>query len=278
MPRDPARASGVGVAPSFLLSMKGKRPSTALKIDEKPMRLTLLRAQTLTLNGSRGDRIMRVVSIKLALQAAILALVFSSPVRAGDSYVPASLGGDTPAKAEYCKYCHGSSGQGSHQFYTAPRLAGQTPQYFENQFRAILAHRRDNPTAQMFMLPALGTLDQATMKSVARYFSRLNPEPLGGGPKDLAAAGQKIYEEGVPEANVPACSACHGPDAKGQDANPRLAGQLYPYIIAQLTGWKHGYRSQDSAEAGTPNLMVQIAGGLSKTQITAVAAYLSNKR
>ena len=49
--------------------------------------------------------------------------------------------------------------------------------------------------------------------------------------------GKTIYEMGIPEANVAACSACHGPEAKGQEEIPRLAGQLFPYTVKQLTGW-----------------------------------------
>jgi cytochrome c553 len=43
------------------------------------------------------------------------------------------------------------------------------------------------------------------------------------------AIGKKIYEEGVPEANIEPCAMCHGPDAKGQVTGPRLAGQLRKY-------------------------------------------------
>ena len=67
--------------------------------------------------------------------------------------------------------------------------------------------------------------------ALAADFSELNPKPLGGAPRDLMAAGKKIFDEGIAAANVPACSSCHGPDAKGNDVFPRLAGQLYPYIV-----------------------------------------------
>ena len=67
--------------------------------------------------------------------------------------------------------------------------------------------------------------------ALAEHFSDLNPKPIGGAPRELVAAGKAIYEEGVPDANVPACAACHGPEAKGSGPIPRLAGQLNPYII-----------------------------------------------
>src|SRR5580700_11954058 len=78
----------------------------------------------------------------------------------------------------------------------------------------------------------------AQMRSaVAAHFKGLDPPPVGGGPRNLVATGQKIFEEGHPEANVPACSACHGPDGKGRDEIPRLAGQLYPYTVKALRNW-----------------------------------------
>ena len=84
----------------------------------------------------------------------------------------------------------------------------------------------------------------------------------------------KIFEEGIPEANVPACSACHGPDAKGQNAIPRLAGQLYPYTVKQLAGWTKD-RGQASAKDDTTAVMVPISHNLTPPQIDAIAAYLS---
>jgi cytochrome c553 len=71
-------------------------------------------------------------------------------------------------------------------------------------------------------------------KALASHFNELNPKPLGGAPKEFVAMGKTIYEEGVPEANVAACSSCHGPSAKGDGQFPRLAGQLHDYISGRL--------------------------------------------
>ena len=77
----------------------------------------------------------------------------------------------------------------------------------------------------------------------------LNPPPFGGAPRGSIATGKKIYEDGLPESNVPACSACHGAEGKGQNEIPRLAGQVYPYMVGQLTGWK---RSEARARRSIP--------------------------
>jgi cytochrome c553 len=75
---------------------------------------------------------------------------------------------------------------------------------------------------------------------------------------------------------VPACSACHGDDAKGQNEIPRLAGQLYEYIVGQLTNWSK-MRGQGTA-IDTSAIMAPTAHNLTKAQTEAVAAYVSTLR
>ena len=88
------------------------------------------------------------------------------------------------------------------------------------------------------------------------------------------AAGKKIYDEGVPGTDVPPCASCHGPDAKGDGAFPRLAGQLNDYLSRKLLNWSKE-RGQDPAKPDTSAIMEPIAHGLSAAQVAAVAAYLS---
>jgi len=118
------------------------------------------------------------------------------------------------------------------------------------------------------------SLSPALLSALAAHFSELNPKPLGGAPRELADTGKKIFEEGVPDANIPPCSGCHGPEAKGNGAFPRLAGQLYPYLIKVLTNWEKE-RGQDAANPDTSAIMQPIAHNLTESQIKAVAAYLS---
>jgi cytochrome c553 len=113
--------------------------------------------------------------------------------------------------------------------------------------------------------------------ALAAHFKDLNPPPFGGGARHLVGTGKPIYEDGIPEANVPACTACHGPEAKGQGVIPRLAGQLYPDTIKELTRWDKD-RGQSSAADQTTAVMLPIAHNLSKPQVEALAAYLSYLR
>ncbi len=117
-------------------------------------------------------------------------------------------------------------------------------------------------------------LSPAMVDALTTHFQHLDPEPLGGAPKELIPEGKKIYEEGVPSAEVPPCAGCHGADAKGQDEFPRLAGQLDDYVINKLTNWSKE-RGQDSKNPDNSAIMEPIASKLTKEQIAAVAAYVS---
>jgi cytochrome c553 len=231
---------------------------------------SLRRAQATTLNARRKGEIMKVVSLQLALPAAILAIVFSGVVRADGIGAPANR--NLQAKIQYCYDCHGSSGRGYRGFFPMPRLAGQTTEYFENQLRAFVERRRETHIA--IVMSRVHGLSPEMRTALAAHFTDLNPKPFGSAERKLVATGKAIYEEGAPDANVPACSACHGPEAEGSGPIPRLAGQLYPYTTKELANWSKE-RGQDAANPDTSAIMKPIAHSLTKSQIEAVAAYLS---
>ena len=152
-----------------------------------------------------------------------------------------------------------------------PRLAGQQPEYLENQLRAFIERRRTNPV----MFNVAHVLSPSMVAALAAHFRDLNPKPLGGAPKELLAAGKTIYEEGVPGADVPPCASCHGQEARGNGPFPRLAGQLNDYMTNKLTNWSKE-RGQDPKNPDTSAIMEPIAHNLTQSQIAAVAAYLSD--
>lgn len=204
--------------------------------------------------------------IGLALQIAVLAV--SCGTAKAQEAAPSREALQT--KAAFCKTCHGLSGQGFRGASPMPRLAGQQTEYFENQLQAFAQRRRENK----FMYNVSHVLSPAMQAALAEHFRDLDPKPLGGAPRGLVTTGKKIYEEGVPTADVPACSSCHGPDGKGNGAFPRLAGQLHDYISNKLANWSRE-RGQDPANPDTSAIMEPIAHNLSKSQISDVAAYLS---
>jgi cytochrome c553 len=215
----------------------------------------------------RGGRIVRATGLRLALPTLVLAVAFSVSGHAQERLAPAK--GGLEAKLEYCKTCHGLQGQGYLGYFPMPRLAGQQPEYIEAQLRAFIERRRSNPV----MRNVAHVLSPSMITALAMHFRHLNPKPFGGAPRGSIATGKRIYEEGLPEANVPACSACHGTEGKGQNEIPRLAGQVYQYMVGQLTGWK-SERGQGTS-VDTSAIMAPTAHNLTRSQVEAVAAYVS---
>ncbi len=216
---------------------------------------------------------MKPVRMQLAASALVFAMAFPALGRAGDLDSPSTGRGALNAKVEYCTYCHGPSGRGYRGFYTMPRLAGQTPEYLENQLRAFAELRRDRSIP--VRMSRVHALKPSMRAALAAHFNGLNPPVVGRGSSEHAGTGRKIYEEGVPETNVPACVACHGPTGMGAGPSPRLAGQLSAYTQKQLLGWSRD-RGQDPATVDSSAVMKSIAGSMSKTQVQAVSAYLNS--
>ena len=205
------------------------------------------------------------------LLSTIILVLPNLPTRAEEKGAAAVNPQALKAKTDYCKTCHGIEGQGFRGSFPMPRLAGQQPEYLANQLQAFIDRRRTNPV----MFNVAHVLDPAMVKSLAGYFQNLNPKPLDGtSSKENVAEGKKIYLEGVQKSDVPPCASCHGEDAKGRDAFPRLAGQLHDYIYRKLTNWDKE-RGQDKANPDNSAIMQPIAHNLTDPQIKAVAAYLS---
>jgi cytochrome c553 len=214
-----------------------------------------------------GFRIIRGTSSKLALLA--VALWLAGGAESADAGGRDGIAG----KIEYCKDCHGQSGQGYRGYFPIPRLAGQQTEYLKNQLRAFVEHRRTNN----IMFNVAHTLSPATIAALAADFRALNPGPLGGGSMSLVSTGQRIFQDGIPDANIAACAACHGPEAQGSGEIPRLAGQLHDYTINKLTNWSKE-RGLNPARPDTSAVMSPVAHSLNRSQVEAVAVYLGYLR
>ena len=165
-----------------------------------------------------------------------------------------------------CTWCHGTAAQG---FTPAPRLAGQRPQYLENQLAGFRSHGRDNPLSKQYMWGAAENLSPQSARDLASYFSTLPPRAANDGDADLVASGRTIYQQGMPDDNIVACVVCHGPNAEGVGQIPRLGGLAASYLKRTLEQWGQGYH----LASGPP--MPAIASKLSPRQIEALASYLS---
>jgi cytochrome c553 len=192
--------------------------------------------------------------------------------RAGEAEIATGSRSHLQAKIEYCKDCHGRSGQGYIGYLPMPRLAGQTSTYVENQLKAFVERRRDR--GLFLNMAKIHGVTPELRVALAAHFVNINTNPFGGAPRHFAAAGKRIYDDGVPEANIPACTACHGPEARGEGPNPRLAGQLYPYLMARLSRFPSAY-NRTSGDIDPTVTMARIAHNLDRSQMAAIAAYVS---
>src|SRR5215475_3983573 len=197
---------------------------------------------------------MKIIRLPLLLQTAILITVFTGTLRAEDTDGPAFSQDDLEAKLTYCETCHGLSAQGFRGYSVMPRLAGQQTEYLENQLRAFVERRRESK----FMFGVASALSPAMVTGLAAHVQELKDKAIGGAPQDLIAGGKKLYEEGVPSANIQPCSFCHGPDAKGTGVAPRLAGQLHEYTSKTLMNWSKE-RGRDPTKPDASTVMEPIA-------------------
>jgi cytochrome c553 len=212
---------------------------------------------------------MTLASPTLSLESTLLALALAAPSPVQSAETATVSQQDLQHKLVYCKTCHGLAAEGYRGSIPMPRLAGQQSAYLENQLQAFIDGRRKNK----FMFDVAKVLSPAMRTALATHFENLDPKTVGGAPSELVGAGKKIYEEGVPDSNIPSCSSCHGADATGGATGPRLAGQLYDYTVKTLMNWNKE-RGQDPANPDESAAMKPIAGSLTETQILAVAAYL----
>ncbi len=164
-----------------------------------------------------------------------------------------------------CSSCHGAGGKSLSS--TFPRLAGQQQEYLVNQLKAFRDHSRADPHAHTYMWGMAARLSDPTIEGLAAYYA--SQTPVHGSPGNPAemAAGKKIFDEGIPAENVPACSACHGEQAQGAGAIPRLAGQHRSYLERQLEAFSSNARANEIMHQNSMNLTPQ--------QISQAAAFLS---
>jgi cytochrome c553 len=198
---------------------------------------------------------MKRIGLKIAVLAIFASAAFTVSAWSGES-----------AAVRNCTWCHGTGAQG---YTVAPRLAGQRPQYILSQIRSFHDHTRDNPFSRQYMWGAVGSLGPFAARDLANYFASIPPRPANDGNGALAARGRTIFMDGIPEANIVSCYACHGPNAEGIRDIPRLGGLAYFYVKARLEQWGQGYHSTP----GSP--MPMVATHLGPEEIEALASYLS---
>ena len=172
--------------------------------------------------------------------------------------------------AQVCASCHGPGGDSISPGF--PKIGGQRAEYLEGQLKAFRDRTRADPMAQAYMWGMTSQLSDAMIKQLSAFYGGQKPPKGKAADPKLAAAGKAIYEGGIPAAKVQACVACHGKEAAGSGAFPRLAGQHSEYLVKQLVLFKTSQR-----EGANASIMHAISTGMSFDQMQAVAAYLASK-
>lgn len=164
---------------------------------------------------------------------------------------------------ERCEACHGQGGQGNNSMF--PKLSGQNETYLVQQMFNFKSGARRSTV----MEPQLADLSGDDIVQLARHFSRLSLKPTPSANEGLSAMGKEIYMRGNPASGVAACYVCHGPNARGGQMLPRLAGQHADYLELQLRRFIERSRTTDQT------LMHSVASRMTDQEIQAVSHFLA---
>jgi cytochrome c553 len=201
----------------------------------------------------------------LAVLATLAGVLGSSGVAGAAEEVDASASAYARQLAiGVCGTCHGPHGNSEQPKF--PRLAGQTANYLVAQLKNFRGQTRGDPDAIGYMWGMASELTDDTIDALAKYYSEQTVRSHSGARSAEISRGREIYEHGLESAGVPACAACHGPDAHGMADFPRLAGQHAQYLLKQLASFQSNMRNVA--------VMHGVAQNLRLTEMRAVAAYL----
>lgn len=181
------------------------------------------------------------------------------------------LGYDGLPPQELCGLCHSLNGISATAKF--PKLAGQKAVYIEKQLRDFLSQSRTNDGGQMANI--VTEIKPEQFSDVAKYYSQLPPPPpdteatAGLSEADIRTAAS-IFENGRPDAALPACKTCHEAASAPGLVVPLLTSQHARYLEKQLMDFRAGLRSNDPAKT-----MQKIARKLSDADIRSLAAFLA---
>ncbi len=185
---------------------------------------------------------------------------------------PATFAGDPghgrSLVVRICAACHGLDG--SSISHNTPNLGGQYPEYIAKQLKALAAPA-GSKTARLspIMGPIAAGLSENDINDVAAYYASQSSNPRRPRDPQTLELGRKVFTEGNPEEDLPACITCHRSNGQGIRPDfPRVGGQNPDYVDAQLEHWlaNRGHRGK---------LMSIIAPRLSAEERAAVADYIA---
>jgi cytochrome c553 len=164
---------------------------------------------------------------------------------------------EAPPKSVTCVTCHGP--QGNPILPGIPALAGQSARYIYLQLRDFQEGRRSNEMMSLMVKD----LTRDEMRELGAYFAAQKNVPMPFQPDaDKARLGKAKADETL-------CSMCHLGGFAGQNEIPRVAGQPFDYIVAQLRAFKAKTRTNDAGN------MTSVSSTLSDDDIVNLAHYIA---
>jgi cytochrome c553 len=164
------------------------------------------------------------------------------------------------AKAQACAACHGADGNSVSA--EIPILAGQSWRYIYVQLKDYQSGRRTNPIMSAMAAP----LSREDMINIGTYFEAqpANPSTFKADPGRIKLGKAKSEET--------LCAMCHLGGFAGQNEIPKVAGQKYEYIVAQLHAFKARTRTNDAGN------MTSVSQTLSEEDIINLGHYITSLR
>lgn len=207
---------------------------------------------------------MKAIELAVAISVVLASAGCSVPERSRYTANP-----NTSARTlaeQVCSNCHEVDGNSVSPNF--PRLAAQQKLYVVEQLKGFRTHSRSDPAGFEYMWGLSRGLTDAQIDGLADYYSR--QKPAGKVKTNLvrAAVGESIFKNGIAEKNIPACQACHGAEAQGNQQFPRLAGQHADYVVKQLQVFQ---RTDERPEGA---IMKMIAHELTLENMKNVAEYV----
>ena len=161
--------------------------------------------------------------------------------------------------SQTCAGCHGTSGASPGN--TIPILGGQSSRYLVDTMRAYQKGERE-----FYVMNIIANAFSDTQVAQISHWFSLQPwvDTVTPNRASLAADGATTA--------ATKCVECHGPNGKGGDLGPRIAGQPVTYLAKVMREYKAGKRTSANA------VQMIIALDLSDGDIEALAHYYSRLR
>jgi len=176
-----------------------------------------------------------------------------------------------PFNDRYCTTCHGTDGKGN-EGVQAPRLAGMEDWYLIRQlenFRAGIRGTHPRDIEGIAMQPMAVKLTDESITDIVEWVNSWEYVPAEVTIEGDATRGEQLYV---------ACAACHGADAKGNEAlgAPALVGQDDWYMVTQLKNFMAGYRGHHPDDTYGQQMRTMVNTLVDETGIINVVSYINS--